>query len=152
MQNRFNEIIAPYWEQNKNNAKLNYYQTLILASIIEKEAKLPEERAIISSVFYNRMNMKMPLGADPTIKYALESPTKHVYLNQLNINSPYNTYKRRGLPPTPICNPGLDSFKAAIYPANTKYIYFVAKKDGSHIFTSSWEEHQKARYKAQFTK
>lgn len=147
MQNRFNEIIMPYWDKNQGDAKMDLYITLILASIIEKEAKHEVERKIISSVFYNRLAMKMPLAADPTIKYALERPTKHVYLKQVNVDSPYNTYKRRGLPPTPICNPGLASFKAAIYPESTKFIYFVARKDGSHIFSSSWEEHQRARTK-----
>ena len=148
MLNRFTDAVWGFWLANKNKALLGFYDTLILASIIEKEAQLPEERPIIASVFYNRLKMKMPLGADPTIKYALERPTKHVYLNQLNVNSPYNTYKRRGLPPTPICNPGLDSFRATIFPAKTDYIYFVARSDGSHIFSASWEEHQKARINA----
>ena len=142
---RFNGIIWTYWEQNSKDAKLSFYDTLILASIIEKEAQLPEERPIISSVFYNRLKINMPLAADPTVKYGLESPTKRVYLKQLNIKSPYNTYRRRGLPPTPICNPGLDSFKAAVFPAETDYLYFVARKNGSHIFSKSWKDHQKAR-------
>ncbi|MBI5700604.1 endolytic transglycosylase MltG [Candidatus Saganbacteria bacterium] len=145
MLKRFNVMLWFYWKENGKNSTFSFYNTLILASIIEKEARLDAERPIISSVFYNRMKMKMPLASDPTIKYILENPTKHVYLKQLQIRSPYNTYKNMGLTPTPICNPGLASFKAAIYPANTNYIYFVARKDGSHIFSSSWKEHQKAR-------
>jgi UPF0755 protein len=142
---RFEAVILPYWEQNKNKTKLTLHETLTLASIIEKEAQQPEERPVIASVFYNRLKIGMPLAADPTIKYALERPSKIVYLDQLSVRSPYNTYKRRGLPPGPICNPGLDSFKAAIYPAKTDYLFFVAKNDGSHIFSKTWQEHQKAR-------
>jgi len=151
MLKRFESVILPYWESNKKQAKLSFYDTLILASIIEKEAKIPKERPLISSVFFNRLKMGMPLAADPTIKYALERPTKKVYLNQLKIASPYNSYRNKGLPPTPICNPGLESFKAAIYPEKTNFIYFVAQKDGSHIFSDSWEGHQKARRKAVLT-
>lgn len=121
------------------------HEILTLASIIEKEAKVAEERPIISSVFYNRLKIGMPLAADPTVKYALERPTKKVYLDQLSVRSPYNTYRRKGLPPGPICNPGLESIKAAVYPSKTDYFYFVAKPDGSHIFSKTWQEHQKAR-------
>ena len=87
----------------------------------------------------------MYLGADPTIKYALEQPGKLVSYNDLEINSPYNTYKRYGLPPGPICNPGIDSIKAAIYPAKTDYLYFVARADGSHVFSKTWQEHEDAK-------
>jgi len=144
---RFNEVIMPVWESSKKDTRMTLHETLTLASIIEKEAKLPAERALISSVFHNRLRIGMPLAADPTIKYALERPSKIVYLDQLSVKSPYNTYKNRGLPPGPICNPGLDSFKAAIYPAKTDYLFFVAKPEGSHTFSRSWQEHQKARVK-----
>ena len=90
----------------------------------------------------------MPLAADPTVKYALERPSKKVYFDQLSVKSPYNTYKRKGLPPGPICNPGLDSIKAAIFPAKTDYLYFVAKPDGGHLFSTSWQGHQQSRLKA----
>ncbi len=145
MVKRFDAVVTPFWKDAKRNTKLTLHEILTLASIIEKEAKRPEERAIIASVFYNRMRIGMPLAADPTIKYALESPTKRVLFKQLNVDSLYNTYKRRGLPPGPICNPGIESIKAAVYPAKTNYFYFVAKKDGSHIFSASWAEHQRAR-------
>lgn len=145
MLKRFDKVIWKYWNDNKKDAKLAFYPTLILASIIEKEAQKAPERPIISSVYYNRLNMNMPLAACPTVKYALDRPTKRVFSYQLKIDSPFNTYRKRGFPPTPICNPGLESFKAAIYPAKTNYLYFVAKKDGSHIFSSSWAEHQRAR-------
>lgn len=147
MVRRFEEVVLPFWEKAKSNTKLNLHEILTLASIIEKEAKIPSERPVISSVFYNRLRADMPLAADPTIKYALERPTKIVYLDQLSVKSPYNTYKRRGLPPGPICNPGLESIKAAVYPAKTDFFFFVARPDGSHIFSKTWSEHQRAREK-----
>jgi len=146
---RFEEVILPFWDRSKSHTNMSLHEILTLASIIEKEARLPRERPIIASVFYNRLKIGMPLAADPTIKYALERPSKRVYYDQLSVNSPYNTYKRKGLPPGPICNPGIDSIKAAVYPAKTNYYFFVARKDGSHIFSATWREHQKARFNAQ---
>ncbi|MFA4966595.1 MAG: endolytic transglycosylase MltG [Candidatus Margulisiibacteriota bacterium] len=142
---RFTEVVAPYWGANKKATKYNLHEILTLASIIEKEAATSEERAIISSVFHNRLDIKMAMDACPTVKYALERPSKIVYFDQLKVKSPYNTYINRGLPPGPICSPGMESIKAAIYPAKTDYLYFVAKKDGTHIFSSNWKEHEKAR-------
>ncbi|MFA4844785.1 MAG: endolytic transglycosylase MltG [Candidatus Margulisiibacteriota bacterium] len=145
MVNRFEQVVVPFWLTAQKETKLTLHETLTLASIIEKEAQKPEERAVISSVFHNRLAKGMPLAADPTVKYALERPSKIVYLDQLSVRSPYNTYKRRGLPPGPICNPGLESIKAAVYPAQTNYFFFVAKPDGGHIFSKTWQEHQRAR-------
>jgi UPF0755 protein len=145
MLDRFEEIVIPYWEKTKKDTPFSLHEILTLASIVEKEAQQPDERPLIASVFYNRLKKGMPLAADPTIKYALERPTKVVYLDQLAVKSPYNTYKRIGLPPGPICNPGLDSIKAAIYSAKTNYFFFVAKNDGSHNFSKTWQEHQRAR-------
>ncbi len=148
MVNRFEQVIGKYWEENKGKTKLTLHEALTLASIVEKEARKPEERPVIASVFFNRLKIGMPLAADPTVKYALERPSKRVYLDQLSVKSPYNTYKVRGLPPGPICNPGLDAFKAVIFPAKTDYLFFVAKKDGSHSFSKTWQQHQKARSQA----
>ncbi|MBU1616779.1 MAG: endolytic transglycosylase MltG [Candidatus Margulisbacteria bacterium] len=147
MLRRFEAVILPFWDKEKGKTKLTLHEILTLASIVEKEAKIPAERPIIASVFYNRLKIGMPLAADPTVKYALENPSKKVFLNQLNVDSPYNTYKRAGLPPGPICNPGLDSIKAAINPAKTDFLFFVARSDGSHKFSKSFEEHKKARGK-----
>ena len=149
MLKRFEAVVVPFWDRSKKDTRLSLHEILTLASIVEKEAQRPEERPIIASVFYNRLKLGMPLAADPTVKYALERPSKRVYLDQLSVKSPYNTYKVRGLPPGPICNPGLDSIKAAIYPAKTSYLFFVAKKDGSHIFSKTWQEHERARIKVQ---
>lgn len=147
MRKRFQDVVLPYWEQNKKATKYDLHQILTLASIIEKEAALESERPIISSVFHNRLDINMALDACTTVKYALERPTKIVYFDQLKYPSPYNTYLHRGLPPGPICNPGLNSIKAAIYPAKTDYLYFVANQDGTHTFSATWAEHQKAREK-----
>ncbi|HTY12999.1 MAG TPA: endolytic transglycosylase MltG, partial [Candidatus Omnitrophota bacterium] len=152
MLRRFSEVVLPYWNENKFATQYDLHQILTLASIIEKEAKKPDERPIISSVFHNRLDINMPLAADPTVKYALERPSKTVYFDQLKVRSPYNTYKNRGLPPGPISNPGLDSIKAAIYPAKTEFLFFVAKLDGSHIFSASWTQHEKARVNARIIK
>ncbi|MBU1027317.1 MAG: endolytic transglycosylase MltG [Candidatus Margulisbacteria bacterium] len=148
MLSRFEQVVLPFWENASKDTKYTLHEIITLASIIEKEAQKPEERGIISSVYHNRLNKKMFLAACPTIKYALDRPTKRVYYEQLDVDSPYNTYKNKGLPPGPICNPGIESIKAAVYPAKTNYYYFVAKKDGSHIFSSTWDEHQSARRKA----
>jgi len=145
MLKRFNEIVMPYWEKNKKATSFNLHEILTLASIIEKEAILDSERPLISSVFHNRLKINMPLAADPTVKYVLEQPSKRVYYKQLKVNSSYNTYKNRGLPPGPICSPSLKSIEAAIYPKDTNFLYFVARKNGSHIFSKSFEEHKKAR-------
>jgi UPF0755 protein len=147
MVDRFDAIVMPFWSKAKKDTRLTLHEVLTLASIIEKEAKKPAERAIIASVFFNRLKKGMPLAADPTIKYALERPSKKVFYEQLDVKSPYNTYKRRGLPPGPICNPGLDSIKAAVYPAKTNYFFFVAKPDGSHQFSVDWQGHQRAKQK-----
>ncbi len=124
---------------------LSFYQVLKLASIVENEAKVATERPVIASVYLNRLNRKMALGSDPTVQYARELaglPHKEiVYFKDLEIHSPYNTYKHSGLPPTPISNPGLDSIKAALYPATSHYLYFVATGDGSHHFSLTAKEH-----------
>ncbi len=121
---------------------------LILASIIEKETGLKSERELVSSVFTNRLKIGMRLQTDPTIIYAVTNGkmnlNRPIYKKDLNYNSPYNTYIYSGLPPTPICSPGLDSIRAAINPKDTKYLYFVADGiTGGHRFASSLAEHNK---------
>lgn len=141
---RFEQVVLPFWEKAQKDTKYNLFEIVTLASIIEKEAQVPEERKIISSVYHNRLDLNIYLAACPTVKYALKWPTKKVYYEQLEVESPYNTYKHKGLPPGPICNPGIESIKAAVYPADTDYCYFVAKPDGSHIFSKTGVEHQRA--------
>jgi UPF0755 protein len=125
---------------------LSVHQTVTLASIVETEARLPEERAIVASVYLNRYRRKMLLGADPTVIYALKLAHKwdgNIRKPDLQIDSPYNTYRFPGLPPGPIANPGLPSLHAAAAPANTELLYFVARHDGSHAFATSIEEHNR---------
>jgi len=116
-------------------------EVVILASLIEKEAKIDSERPIIASVFLNRLKRGLPLECDPTIQYILGKHKKRITYNDLKIPSPYNTYLHSGLPPGPICNPGRKSLEAALYPEETRYLYFVAKGDGSHYFSKTLSEH-----------
>jgi len=117
---------------------------LTLASIIEKEAQTDEERPLISAVYHNRLKMGMPLQADPTAIYGVKSSKTKIINSDLKKNTPYNTYVIKGLPPGPIASPGLKSIMAALSPAEVPYIYFVARGDGTHIFTSSLAAHNVA--------
>lgn len=125
---------------------------VILASLIEKETSLPEERALVSAVFHNRLRKGMKLDCDPTIIYVLKKEGQfkdQLRTKDLRIDSPYNTYICAGLPPGPIANPGGESLKAALYPADIDFLYFVSKNDGSHHFSRTFREHQNAVNKYQ---
>lgn len=119
-------------------------KTMIIASMIEKEAKVAEDRPLIASVIYNRLRRRMRLQIDATVLYALGGHKPLVTLKDLKVKSPYNTYRVRGLPPGPICSPGEASIDAALDPATTRYLFYVARPDGSHIFTKSAAEHDAA--------
>jgi UPF0755 protein len=121
---------------------LTAYDVLIIASMIEKEVIVPKERPLVAAVIYNRLHERMPLGIDATLRYGLGIlPTKAITKRDLASNSPYNTRKFQGLPPTPIANPGLASMQAAAHPAKVDYLYFVRKPDcRSHFFTASLAE------------
>jgi UPF0755 protein len=128
---------------NEENG-LNFYQTIILASIVEREAKISSEKPKIASVYLNRLAINQKLQADPTIAYFLDLRginRKKIYYKDLEINSPYNTYKFKGLPPTPICNPSITSIKAVLNPMNTTYYYFFADGHGHHIFSDTYYQH-----------
>ena len=120
-----------------------------MASIVEKEAVLDEDRPIIASVFYNRLEKDMPLQSDATLQYIFDTRKKRMTYNDLKIDSPYNTYIEKGLPPTPIANPGIKSIEAVLYPEETDYLYFVADIDGGNVYSKTYEEHQKnvAKYR-----
>jgi UPF0755 protein len=115
-----------------------------LASIVEREAKRPEERPVIAAVYYNRLRKGMPLQADPTVQYALGQHVQRVLYRDLEIDSPYNTYRTKGLPPGPIGSPGAPSLAAAVAPAPVPYLYFVAHPDGHHEFRTTFAEHEVA--------
>src|SRR5258705_13753918 len=115
-----------------------------MASIVEREARLPEERPVIAAVYYNRVRRGMLLQADPTIQYALGHHVGRVLYKDLEIELPYNTYMHKGLPPGPVASPGVASLAAAANPANVPYLFFVASKDGHHEFRMTLEEHTSA--------
>ncbi|ADK86234.1 aminodeoxychorismate lyase [Desulfarculus baarsii DSM 2075] len=131
-------------EQRASAQKLGMAQTVTLASIIEAEAKLANERPLISAVYHNRLRAGMLLQADPTVIYGLGGLKRPLNRADLAVDTPYNTYLRPGLPPGPICNPGLASLEAAVAPATVDYLYFVAKGDGGHAFSADYRDQVKA--------
>lgn len=124
---------------------MTVHQVVTLASIIEGEAMVDGERALISAVYHNRLKKGMCLQADPTIQYIIKGGPRRLLKKDLEIDSPYNTYKYPGLPPGPVNNPGRKSIIAALYPAPVDYLYFVAKGDGSHVFSRTLREHLLAK-------
>lgn len=128
-------------DQTENDSELGFYEYLIIASLIEKEAKLDEEKKTISSVIHNRIKEDMPLQIDASVQYILPEWKDRLLYNDLKEESPYNTYLFKGLPRGPICNPGKQSLEAAIEPSDEEYLFYFAEKDGSHVFTKTYEEH-----------
>ena len=124
--------------------ELDAHGLLTLASIIEREAVDPDERRLISAVFWNRLHLDMPLQADPTVQYAVAKERRTLTRSDLVTDNPYNTYVRRGLPPGPIASPGLPAIDAALDPAPVKYLYFVARDDRRHSFSTTMGEHNAA--------
>ncbi|WIF94502.1 endolytic transglycosylase MltG [Caminicella sporogenes] len=145
MLKRFDEVFKKEYYERAEQLNMSVVEVVTLASIIEKEAKLDEERAIISSVFHNRLKKNMLLQSCATVQYALGKRKERLTYKDLEINSPFNTYKRFGLPPMPIASPGKASIKAALYPADTDYLYFVSNGDGSHSFSKSYSAHLRAK-------
>lgn len=142
MVKRFLQEFTPGMKKRASELGMRMEEVVILASIIEKEAKLKEEMPLISAVFHNRLKAKMPLQADPTVIYGLLPHFDgNLKKEHLQAPTPYNTYRRRGLPPTPICSPSKDALLSALYPADVPYLYFVARKDGTHVFTTTLREH-----------
>ena len=145
-------LVNSFYKQIENvnfvtDTNLSFYEILILASIVEKEAKKTKEKPRIASVYLNRIKHGgYKLQADPTVAYVLEKQGKRrkkIYFRDLEVDSPYNTYKYEGLPPTPICSPSLSSIKAVLEPEETEYYFFFADQTGGHIFTKTYSEHLK---------
>lgn len=152
--NNFKEKLPKEFEEKLFSLGLNFYKGIILASIVQKETFIEEEYPIVASVFYNRMKKGMPLQSDPTIIYGLGEKfdgniRKKDLLDENNI---YNTYRHNGLPPTPICNPSIGALKGVMEPAKTDFLYFVAKKDGAHVFAKDYDTHLKNVKKYQLSK
>ena len=142
---RMKETLLQEWRQGSDSAAFKSpYQALILASIVEKETGYAPDRPKIARVFINRLGRNMKLQSDPTIIYGLKDFDGDLTRADLSVRSPYNTYILRGLPPTPICNPGLDSIRATLNPDPGNYYYFVARGDGSSQFSETLKEHNKA--------
>jgi conserved hypothetical protein, YceG family len=145
MVDRFEQIWQPAWDAQLQKLSMSRNEIITLASIIEKEARLPEERPVISAVYHNRLHKHMLLQADPTVQYALGEHHDRVLYKDLEIDSPYNTYRHAGLPPGPIASPGRASIEAALFPAHVPYLFFVAHPDGHHEFRTTFKAHKEAR-------
>jgi UPF0755 protein len=140
-------ILDEEWQQREQDLPLtSAYEALILASIVEKESAIAEERPLIAGLFINRLRKKMRLQTDPTVIYGIENYDGNIRFRDLRKDTPYNTYTRRGLPPTPIALPGREAIHATLHPDKTKYLYFVAYGDGSgrHVFSTNLKDHEKA--------
>jgi UPF0755 protein len=138
------QVFTPAWRDRAKDLGLSMHDVLTLASLIEKETGVEAERELVSAVFHNRLRRSMPLQSDPTVIYGLAQFDGNLRKQDLASLSPYNTYRVAGLPPGPIANPGANSIRAALYPAAVRYLYFVARNDGTHMFSSSLEEHNQA--------
>ncbi len=149
MVHQFQKVFGPDLIERASHLGMTPMEAVILASIIEKESSLPEEKTLVSAVFHNRLKKKIPLQSDPTVIYGISNFDGNLTKEHLLTPTPYNTYLFVGLPPTPICNPGKESLRAALYPDSVSYLYFVSKNDGSHHFSENFEEHQRAVAKYQ---
>jgi len=145
MVNRFLEVVMPLVDGRPAPLGMSLHEVVTLASIVEKEALYRHEEPIIASVFINRLSIDMPLQADPTIAYLFDEHKPRISYADLQIDSPYNTYRYRGLPPTPIASPGASAIQAVMEPAETEWLFFVARGDGTHIFSRTFREHVQAR-------
>ena len=149
MENKMQKVLETEWENRdilQTKGLKSSLEALILASIIEKETKFEDEKALIVGIYLNRLKKNMPLQADPTVVYGIskwDNFNRKLNYNDLKIPSPYNTYIHFGLPPTPICNPGRSSIVAALNPQETNNLYFVAENTGRHFFASNYKEHLK---------
>lgn len=149
MVKRFWVVFKPLWKDRADQFDLSIHQVVTLASIIEKETGAPSERPLISSVFHNRLKKRMRLETDPTVIYGITDFDGNLTRKHLSTKTPYNTYRIRGLPPGPIANPGAKALEAALYPADTRFLYFVSKKDRTHKFSTNIKDHNKAVRKYQ---
>jgi len=141
---RFNAVYSPEWTDRSRRVGLTRHEVVTLASIIEKETGVAEERARISSVFHNRLKKGMRLQSDPTVIYGIKNFNGNITREHLNTPTPYNTYQIGGLPPGPIASPGRAALWAVLFPEETDFLYFVARGDGTHQFSKSLAEHNQA--------
>lgn len=141
MLNNFSGKLTEKMKEDMRAQHKTIFEVVTIASILEKEVANPEDRKMVADIFYKRLKAGMPLQADSTVNYITGGTSKSVSLKDTKINSPYNTYKYRGLPPGPICNPGLSAIEATIYPTPNNYWYFLSADDGRTIFSKTLEKH-----------
>jgi UPF0755 protein len=144
MVSRFNDVYSDTYRKRADELGLSQTEVITLASIIEKETSDPSERYVIGAVFHNRLKKGIPLQSDPTVIYGIKNFNGNLTKEDLQAESPYNTYLLKGLPPQPIANPGEESIKAALYPSPDRYLYFVSKNNGTHHFSTTLEGHNRA--------
>lgn len=149
MVEQLNQVMTAEWLARARDLHLSVHEVLTLASVIEKETSAGNERAQISSVFHNRLKKRIPLQSDPTVIYGLPNFDGNLHKKDLSNPSPYNTYRWAGLPPGPIASPGAEAIRAALYPVPSAYLFFVSKNDGTHQFSATLVEHNKAVEKYQ---
>ncbi len=144
----FGQRWKPEWNARRDSLGMSLRDVVTLASIVEGEARVDEERPVIAGVYHNRLRIGMALQADPTVQYAIQLATgerkKRLFEKDYRTESPYNTYLHPGLPPGPVNSPGMASIEATLYPADVPYLYFVARPDGRHVFSASYREHLRA--------
>lgn len=146
---RFRQAVPKDIASQARRLGMDVHSVITLASLIEKEVMLDSERPVVSAVFHNRLRRNMPLQSDPTAVYGAAGARRRVTALDVRRKSPYNTYLRLGLPPGPIGNPGLASITAALNPSRVNYLFFVAKNDGTHFFSRTFEQHAQAVRKYQ---
>ena len=144
MHNRFHEVVDPLYSKSSSNVKMSLDDVVILASIIQREASNDQEMPTVASVFINRLRRKMPLQSEATVRYGLKKFSQNLSLDDLKVDSPYNTYQRQGLPAAPICNPGAAAIKAVLNPVKSQFLYFMADENGNHTFSYTYEQHNRA--------
>jgi len=144
MVKQFETVYTPEMERRAQEIGMTKQEVVTLASIIEKETSVDLERPMVSAVFHNRIRKRIPLQSDPTVIYSLPHFNGNLTRKNLRVRSPYNTYRVKGLPPGPIANPGKEALWAALYPAAVEYLYFVSKNDGTHYFSKTLAEHNRA--------
>jgi UPF0755 protein len=141
MTREFQSQWRPEWDARLDTLRWTRHQVVTLASIVESETRYRPDAPFVSAVYHNRLKRRMPLQADPTVVYAHGRRLPRVWEKHLRVRSPYNTYLHAGLPPGPISQPGAESLRAALYPADVPFLYFVAQPDGKHVFSVTYQEH-----------
>ena len=141
MAENFDYRLSKKMRERAKEENLSIYQLITLASLVEKEVRFAEDRAVVAQVFLKRLKLDMPLQTDASLQYLMDAPKEDVSIEDTKIDSPYNTYQHKGLTPGPIANPGLASINAVLYPAGTDYLYFVADRSGHNHYSDNYEEH-----------